>query len=281
MSSESRNEHCIRTEPPWAWIDRAEMPATEPLRADVDADVCVVGAGIAGLTTAYLLGRERQSVVVLEDGFIGGGQTGRTTGHLSTAIDCRYFTVARRLGDEGARLVAESHAAAIDLIESICERERIGCAFSRVDGFLFDPPDTGSSVLEREYEAARAAGVAGVERVHRAPIGSFDTGECLRFPNQAQFHPTRYLAGLAKAVLARGGSIHTETHADNVVAGEPLTIPTQGGPVVRARAVVLATNTPIGQSPAWLRGPSTGTRSTRITTFALLLSETACPGQTT
>src|SRR5690349_23650107 len=109
------------------WMATADVPDFPPLAADADADVCVVGAGIAGLTVAYTLARAGRRVVVLDDGPIGGGETGRTTAHLSDAFDDRYYEVERVHGELGARLTAESHAAAIDRIEEIVRRERIDC----------------------------------------------------------------------------------------------------------------------------------------------------------
>src|SRR5213082_1429693 len=103
------------TTSPWWAMD--ETPPFSPLDRHTQADVCVVGAGIAGMTTAYLLAREGRSVVVLDDGPIAGGQTQRTTAHLSNAIDDRYFEIERLHGPQGARLAAESHTAAIDRIE--------------------------------------------------------------------------------------------------------------------------------------------------------------------
>ena len=104
------------------WMASASMPDAAPLAADAIADVCIVGAGIAGLTTAYLLAKEGQKVVVLDDGPIAGGETCRTTAHLVSALDDRFYNLERLHGADGARLAAESHAAAIDTIERIaCE----------------------------------------------------------------------------------------------------------------------------------------------------------------
>ena len=164
------------------------MPATAPLRSDVRTDVCVIGAGIAGLSTAYHLVKSGLSVAVLDAGPIGGGETGRTTAHLSNAYDDRYY------GTDGSRLIAESHTAAIDRIEAIVATERIDCDFERLDGYLFVPPGESTEELDRELEAAHQAGLTDVERVARAPLPCFDTGPCLRFPRQGQFHPLRYLA---------------------------------------------------------------------------------------
>src|SRR5215212_3293637 len=97
---------------PWMAMD--EAPRFPPLDAHARADVCVVGAGIAGLTTGYMLTREGLSVVVLDDGPVGGGETGRTTAHLSNALDDRYYNIERLHGERGARLAAESHTEAID-----------------------------------------------------------------------------------------------------------------------------------------------------------------------
>jgi glycine/D-amino acid oxidase-like deaminating enzyme len=201
------------------WMASATVPAFGPLTEDANADVCVVGAGIAGMTTAYLLARRGQSVVVLDDGPIAGGQTRRTTAHLSNAIDDRYFEIERLHREGGARLVAEGHTAAIDRIEAIVRAEQIACDFERLDGYLFLPPGGDPEVLDRELTAAHRAGLVGVERLPRAPLAPFDTGPCLRFPGQGQFHPLRYLAGLARAIGRDGGRIFTGTHAESIDGG--------------------------------------------------------------
>src|SRR5205814_7419905 len=105
-------------------------------------------------------------------------------------------------------------------------------------------------VLDRELEAALRAGLAGVERLPRAPLASFNTGPCLRFPRQGQFHPLKYLAGLARAILRDGGRIFTGTHAERIDGGTPARVATRGGPVVTAAAVVVATNTPVNDRVA-------------------------------
>jgi len=112
--------------PVWTKIPGLQYPS---LVADVSADVCIIGGGIAGLTTAYLLAREGKTVAVVEDGQIGSGETGRTTAHLSNALDDRYYELERLHGDEGARMAAESHTAAIETIEVIAQTEHIECDF--------------------------------------------------------------------------------------------------------------------------------------------------------
>jgi glycine/D-amino acid oxidase-like deaminating enzyme/nitrite reductase/ring-hydroxylating ferredoxin subunit len=230
------------------WMATAALPVFPTLTKRERADVCVVGAGIAGLTTAYLLGRAGRSAVVLDDGPIVSGETERTTAHLTTVLDKRYFELERLHGEKGARLAAESHSAAIDQIEHIVAEEEIDCDFERLDGFLFLPPEESTTILERELAAAHRAGMTTVRKVARSALTSFDTGPALRFPRQAQFHPVRYLAALAQAIIRDGGRIYTHTHVTKIEGGEPGRIETRNGPAVTADAVVVATNTPVNDS---------------------------------
>ncbi len=229
------------------WMETAEIDSEPTLNQNIRAEVCVVGAGIAGLTTAYLLAREGKSVVVLEAQSVGGSNsnTARTTAHLSNAFDDRYYEMERLHGRRGARVIAESHTAAISKIEAISKAEGIDCEFEWLDGYLFVPEGEAREPLYRELAAAHRAGLTEVELVKRAPLEGFDSGECLRFPRQAQFHPLKYMAGLAKAFKRLGGRIFTGTAVKKVKSDTPLRIKTNRGWVVTANAVVLATNSPV------------------------------------
>ena len=212
---------------------------------DLAADVCVVGAGIAGMTTAYLLAAAGRRVVVLDAGPVGGGMTGRTTAHLAAALDDGFTALEHLHGADGARLAAESHAAAIDRIEAIVGTEGIDCDFMRVDGYLFNPPEGSRQDLEDELAAAHRAGLTDAGWMERAPLDGFDTGACLRFPHQAQFHPLKYLAGLAAAVRRRGGKLFTQSPVEKVEGSVHARVETRDGNAIMADAVVVATNTPI------------------------------------
>lgn len=226
------------------WMERGEISSPAALSKNVITDVCVVGAGIAGMTTAYLLLREGKSIVILDDGPIGGGQTERTTAHLSNAIDDRYFNIEKWHGLEGMRMAADSHTAAIDLIETIAIEEKIDCDFERLDGYLFPSADGSHAELQQELLAAQRAGLSQTELIHNCPLPANGDIPCLRFPRQGQFHPMKYLSGLKQAIQRMGGLIFTKSRVEKVDSGPPAVVRTYLGTSVTAHSVVVATNSP-------------------------------------
>jgi glycine/D-amino acid oxidase-like deaminating enzyme/nitrite reductase/ring-hydroxylating ferredoxin subunit len=227
------------TKPVWAEV---EPPQFGNLTSDVSTDVCIVGAGIAGLTTAYLLSKARKKVVVLDDGPIVSGMTQVTTAHLSNAIDDRFTKIEKWHGERGAFLAAESHGAAINCIESIAKELKIDCDFRRLDGYLFLAPGDDRDLLDEELAAARRAGLMA-EMVTRAPL-DYDTGPAIRFPNQGRFHPLKHLSAVSRAIKENGGQIFTQSHVEKVEGGKEAKVKV-GNHHVRADAIVVATNTPI------------------------------------
>ena len=231
------------------WMATAEVPEYSALQESRSVEVCVIGAGIAGLSTAYELLLEGKSVVVLDDGKIAGGETCRTTAHLSNVIDDDLAVIAKLHGEKGLKLAVQSHLSAIDRIEEIAREENIECDFMRLDGFLFAASEEDSQYIDDELEAAQSVGMQ-VERLARAPIENFQTGPCLRFENQGQFHVLKYLAGLAEAITSRGGLIFSGTHVTEMKSGESIHIETENGPIITADFLVVATNSPVND---WIK----------------------------
>lgn len=223
--------------PIWKVVSRGAGLRLEPSET---VDVCVVGAGVAGLTTAYLLAREGRSVLVLEAESVGVGETARTTAQLVTALDRGWSELVRTHGADRARLAAGSHRAAIDRIEQLVRDERIKCDFTRLEGFLLAGAQTDR--LRAEHEAVQAVGLPEVSLVQQAPLGG---GPALRYVNQAQLDPMKYLAGLAGAVEAHGGRIAAGVRVEAIEGAGPVIVRTAGGPVVHAGTAVLATNAPV------------------------------------
>lgn len=227
------------------WMDTIEMPHCPSLAENIHVDVCIVGAGIGGLTSAYLLMQEGKSVCVLEDHEIGSGQTGRTTAHFSTALDNRYFELEKLHGLQNTKLTAESHRAAIFKVAEIIENEAIQCEMDWVDGYLFVPTESTEEILFRELEAVLRAGLNDIRLVVRAPLDFLDTGPALHFPKQLQLHPLKYLKGLAEAIIKGGGKIFTRSHVEEIHGGDRARVRTEDGFTVFADNIIVATNTPI------------------------------------
>ena len=232
------------------WMDVEVCPDAPPLTEDADCDVVVIGSGIAGMSTAYELARCGRSVIVVDRGRIGMGMTARTTAHLATELDDFYAELIKVRGEDEARLLHDSQVAAVNRVEAICRDEGIDADFRRLDGFLIPTEEGPIADLHEEFDACRSIGVP-VEWADRAPIPGLDSGRGLRFPNQGRFHPTKYLAGLAKAIAARGGRFHADTvHVGDEEKGGGVEITTERGPVIRARAAVFATNSPTNNKVA-------------------------------
>ncbi len=223
------------------WISTVEPLVFEKLQDNIETDVLVIGGGISGLTTAYCLLKSGQNVVLVEDGYIGSGETGRTTAHLSSALDDHYSELEKLFGKEKSRLAAESHTAAINFIEKTIARERIECHFKRVNGYFFLSGNDKHETIEKEYRATIDAGLKTVLLAQLPGIFASGDESCILFPDQGQFHPMKYLRGLAGAVIINGGRIFTETRAEEIDKNGA----TANGYTIKARSIVVATNTPI------------------------------------
>ena len=221
------------------WIDTVQPLQFERLNKDIDTEVLIVGGGIAGLTAGYLLARAGQQVTLVEDGLIGSGETGRTTAHLTCALDDRYYELQHIFGKDKISLIAESHREAINQIERIVQDLHIDCNFQRIEGYLFLHPSDKIKNLEIEFAATQDAGL-NTGWVENIPGIAAETGPAILFPDQAQFHIMKYLHGLAKGFTLLGGKIYTQSKATDI---------NKKGAVcneykITARHIIVATNTP-------------------------------------
>jgi len=233
------------------WVATAPLPQRyPPLEADTTAEVCIIGAGIAGLSVAYELSLAGKNVVVLEDGAICSGETGRTTAHLMGWFDDHYQETTKMLGLEKTKLIANAHYWAIDRIEEICREEQIDCEFERLDGYLINglPEDDkhySAKGLYQEHAAAKAVGI-DVRLLDECPaVPGIRAGTTVVFPRQGQFQPLRYIEQLADRLVQRGVRIHCGTKVLKLRGGPNSYVETASGKQVKAPHIVEATNVPI------------------------------------
>ena len=226
---------------PSFWTEGVEPLLFKKLDGPLETDILVVGGGIAGLTTAYCLAKSGRKVSVVEDGYLGSGETGRTTAHITYALDDRYYDIERYFGLEKAKTIAASHIEAILFIEKTVMEENIDCGFRRVDGYLFLDPTDKHENLDEEFESTQRLGLP-TEMLYDIPTFAGELRErCILFPDQAQFHILKYLKGLSAAIVRLGGEIYTESRAADIDKRGA----TVNGFEVRANHIVVATNTPV------------------------------------
>lgn len=225
------------------WIDSVSLPRFPQLDRDVSVDVIVVGAGITGITAAYLAKRAGKTVALIERESCASVDTGHTTAHLTAVTDLRLHQIARSFSRDAALATWHAGMAAIDRIVSLIRRHDIECDFHCVPGYLHVPlrdPDL-KKTEELEAEAALAQEL-DIRSEFLSAIPNFEVAG-VKFNQQAIFHPRKYLRALLEHIPGDGSYIFENTSADEVVA-EPLTVKC-GERSVRGGFLILATHTPL------------------------------------
>ncbi|WP_222854095.1 NAD(P)/FAD-dependent oxidoreductase [Fodinicola acaciae] len=224
------------------WLDTAPAPDRGDRPLPAQADAVVVGGGIAGITVAYLLARAGRVVVLLEAGRLGGGVSGHMTAKVSAQHALIYDELTRSKGKMRAAEYGASQLAAIGRIERVSQALGIDCEFGRRDSLVY-----ASDPRRRDAMAAEAAGAeqAGLPASFvENPGYPAEAGWGVRFERQAQFHPRKWLLGLADRIEAAGGTVVERTRVTGVREGDPCAVVTERGDI-RARDVVIATHYPI------------------------------------
>jgi glycine/D-amino acid oxidase-like deaminating enzyme/nitrite reductase/ring-hydroxylating ferredoxin subunit len=231
------------------WMSVEVEPRAPRLAGKHACDVVIIGAGIAGLSTAYELVNAGLKVIVVDRGPVAGGMTARTTAHLAPVCDDGLSALINLRGEATARLFQQSQEAAVARIEQNVEKLGISCNFRRLDAFLFPAMSMESKEAreqrDEEYKAARTIGAA-VEKVAGVPLKGFEDAPVLKYLDQATFHPLKYLNGLAAAIREKGGRIFANSPVTRIDEFEnSVRITTYEGAIVEAPKAVFATNSPI------------------------------------
>lgn len=226
----------------WMNVPLPEFPA---LDGDIEVDVLVVGAGLTGITTAYLLIQEGVRVALIDREKVASADTARSTAHLTYVTDERLHQLASKFGAEAARKFWEGGVVAIDTIERIAEELGNHAEFTRTPGYLHahigrEPSRKDLEALRKDAELAQSFGF-DVTFVDRAPYGGMPA---VRFAQQAKFHPRCYLKGLLDVIAAQGGQVFENTAMESVDDGDPMTVHANGHKI-RCEYLVIATHNPL------------------------------------
>ncbi len=225
------------------WLASSSQTTYPVLEREIDADVAIIGGGIAGLMAAYSLTREGKKVVVLETNRIATGTTGYTTAKVTSLHDAKYHFIKENFGIERAKIYGDSNQWAIAELEKIVRAEEIDCAFMRAISFLYTNDPQNFAQLENEYKTAKEIGLPAslAENIPGMPFG---VKKALKFSNQAEFHPRNFLIAIAKIITKNGGHIFENSKVEKIKDGEPCAVITAAGKV-KATGIIVATNYPI------------------------------------
>jgi len=231
------------------WLATTPESNYPVLSGDISVDVAIIGGGIVGITSAFLLKQAGVSVAVIEADRIVKGVTGYTTAKITSQHNLIYSRLISQLGRGQAKQYAESNQAAIERIEYIVHSWGISCDFVRKPAYVYASSEDSVQKILDEVRAASSLGLpAWFEDNLPLP---FETYGSVRFNNQAQFHPRKYLCALAREIEGDGCHIFEKTRALGIEGGEPVVIKTDRG-TVRAVDVIQATHFPIVDKPGEL-----------------------------
>jgi glycine/D-amino acid oxidase-like deaminating enzyme/nitrite reductase/ring-hydroxylating ferredoxin subunit len=225
------------------WTAAAPQTGYPRLQGRHSFDVAVVGGGIVGLTAALQLAQTGRRVAVLEARRIGRQVTGRSTAKITVQHGLIYRYLIDTIGVEKARLYADANQAALRHIERLIADHAVDCDFEPKDAYVYIGPHSDRrQQLDQEAEAARRVGL-DAEVLATAPL-PFATGGALRFPQQAQFNPAKYLIGIASLAARAGVSVFEETRIKAIDPGSRWRVQADGAEIT-ANDVIVATNSPL------------------------------------
>ena len=222
------------------WLEASRQEHAQ-LDGDRSFDVAVLGGGLCGITTAYLLKRDGARVGLVEAGRVGGGATGYTTAKITSLHGQIYTQLKSKFGEDGARTYGQAHEAAIHRIERLVEGLGVECDFRRKPNYTYTASHDQVDSLREEADTARRLGLPATFATEvdlPVPVAG-----AVRFDEQAEFHPIKYLAGLAGAIPGAGSEIFEHTPAVAVEEGSPVSVKTRHG-TITAEQVVVATHFP-------------------------------------
>lgn len=218
------------------WLDTTPSTHFDALATDLNADICVVGGGIAGLMTAYLLTEAGHKVVLIEAGRVVEDVTAYTTAKITSQHGAIYRYLIKNLGETKAKMYADANQAGLRKLVSIIIENKIDCDLIKQSAYIYTEKYRNVPILKKEAESAQRLGLSATF-TESTPLG-FDK-EAVEFKNQAQFHPRKFLLFLAREIT-KTGSIYENTRAFDIKDGSVITDKGK----VTAKHIVMATHFP-------------------------------------
>ncbi|WP_040951912.1 FAD-dependent oxidoreductase [Gorillibacterium massiliense] len=228
------------------WLSSADIPAFEPLKASIDVEVAVIGGGITGITTAYLLAKEGKRTALLTSGSLIGGTTGYTTAKITVQHNLIYDEHIRHFGLEKAGLFYQANNEALAFIRKKVEEYGIDCDFTEEDAFVYATTDVGEELLRKEVAAYRELNIPGY-LTDDLPL-PFPVRSALGLRGQARFHPVPYLVRLVTEFVRMGGQVYEDTMVEAVEEGSPNRLKIGGGIEAVCDDVVSCSHFPVLES---------------------------------
>ena len=226
------------------WLNSIENKTKfNKLEKDISTDVCIIGAGIFGLTCGYYLTKQGYNVVILEkEPYISSKTTGHTTAKITSQHNLIYKYLVDSLGVSMAKQYLYANQTAIENIYKIIEEEKMECDFERQDSYVYTNNSDELEKIKLENEAVNSLGFKS-EFVTSTPL-PFNMLGAIKFPNQAEFNPIKYAYGLANAIIKNSGKIYIDTLVQNIEKEDDIFITSCKDYVVRSKYVILATHYP-------------------------------------
>ncbi|WP_117169420.1 FAD-dependent oxidoreductase [Paraliobacillus sediminis] len=232
----------VPTETASYWRNTAAFPGFTQLTKDIEVDVAIVGAGITGITTAYLLRNEGYKIALLEADTILSGTTGYTTAKVTAQHGLIYHELIQHFGEEKAKLYYQAAIDAKQQIKDTIVKHNISCEYAEEDAYIYTNSQNEMKAIEDENNAYQKLGIEG-EIVTEMPL-DIPMKSALVMKNQAQFHPLQYLNHLVKASTDNGVAIYEHTTATDIDFGENPTIHTKDKKKITCKHVVMASHYP-------------------------------------